>query len=59
MLKTQLWCCSIAGMIVNNHIDAVPFGLELEWHQPNCVVDKFDLVGMPLRVHVFAIPVND
>jgi phenylpropionate dioxygenase-like ring-hydroxylating dioxygenase large terminal subunit len=47
------------GMIVNNRIGGAPFGLELEWHQPNCVVDKFDLVGIPLRAHVFAIPVND
>jgi phenylpropionate dioxygenase-like ring-hydroxylating dioxygenase large terminal subunit len=47
------------GMIVNNRIDTVPFGMELEWYQPNCVVDKFDLIGMPLRAHLFAIPVND
>jgi phenylpropionate dioxygenase-like ring-hydroxylating dioxygenase large terminal subunit len=48
-----------AGMIVNNRIDTEPFSLELEWHQPNCVVGKFDLFGMPLRTHLFAIPVND
>jgi nitrite reductase/ring-hydroxylating ferredoxin subunit len=47
------------GFIVNNRIDNVPFGLELEWHQPNCVVSKFDLMGIPLRMHSFAIPIND
>ncbi len=47
------------GMIINNRIGETPFGLEFEWHQPNCIVDKFDLLGMPLRAHIFAIPVND
>jgi phenylpropionate dioxygenase-like ring-hydroxylating dioxygenase large terminal subunit len=47
------------GMIVNNRIDTKPFGLEIEWYQPNCIVDKFDLMGIPLRTHIFAIPIND
>ncbi len=56
----QVYITSTAtGLIINNRIDTLPFGLELEWHQPNCVVDKFDLLGMPLRAHIFAIPVND
>jgi phenylpropionate dioxygenase-like ring-hydroxylating dioxygenase large terminal subunit len=46
------------GIIVKNRINTLPSGIELEWHQPNCVVVKFDLVGFPVRSHLFAVPVN-
>jgi nitrite reductase/ring-hydroxylating ferredoxin subunit len=52
---------SIAGgMTVINKINTLPSGIEFDWHQPNCVVVKFDLAGVqiPLRVHIFAIPLN-
>lgn len=47
------------GMIVANRIDTLPAGIELEWHQPNHVVVKFDLAGLPVRSHLFAIPITD
>jgi phenylpropionate dioxygenase-like ring-hydroxylating dioxygenase large terminal subunit len=46
------------GMTVTNQINTLPSGIEFDWHQPNCVVIKFDLAGIPLRTHVFAIPLN-
>lgn len=35
-------------------------GFDLEWHQPNLVVLKFDQMGdpAPVRMHAFAIPIN-
>ncbi|NJO66528.1 MAG: aromatic ring-hydroxylating dioxygenase subunit alpha [Leptolyngbyaceae cyanobacterium RM1_405_57] len=47
------------GMVVANRITTVPSGIELEWRQPNCVVVKFDLVDIPVRSHLFAVPVNE
>ncbi|MCU0550522.1 MAG: aromatic ring-hydroxylating dioxygenase subunit alpha [Leptolyngbya sp. Prado105] len=46
------------GMTVRNRLNTFPSGIEFDWHQPNCVVIKFDLVGMPVRSHLFAIPIN-
>ncbi len=46
------------GMTVNNRINTLSSGIEIEWHQPNNVVLKLDLDGMPLRPHLFAIPIN-
>ncbi len=31
----------------------------MEWHQPNLVVLKFDEMGIPVRSHSFAIPINE
>jgi phenylpropionate dioxygenase-like ring-hydroxylating dioxygenase large terminal subunit len=47
------------GMTVTNKINTLPSGIEFDWHQPNCVAIKFDLAGIPLRSHVFAIPLNE
>jgi nitrite reductase/ring-hydroxylating ferredoxin subunit len=46
------------GMAVTNRLDTLPYGIEIDWHQPNHVVLKLDLGGMPLRPHLFAIPIN-
>lgn len=46
------------GMTVTNRINTLPSGIEIEWHQPNNVILKLDLDGMPLRPHLFAIPIN-
>ena len=44
---------------VFNRFDNIPSGFALEWHQPNLVVLKFDEMGIPVRVHLFAVPIND
>ncbi|MGB3641584.1 MAG: hypothetical protein WBA39_28990 [Rivularia sp. (in: cyanobacteria)] len=44
---------------VSNRFDNIPSGFALEWHQPNLVVLKFDEMGIPVRVHLFAVPIND
>ncbi|PSB56441.1 hypothetical protein C7B61_20570, partial [filamentous cyanobacterium CCP1] len=46
------------GMAVTNQLNTLPDGIEIYWHQPNQVVLKLDLGGMPLRPHLFAIPIN-
>lgn len=48
------------GMRITSQINTLPHGIEIDWHQPNCVVVKFDLVGVgiPVRAHLFAIPIN-
>lgn len=46
------------GMAVTNQLSTLPYGVEIDWHQPNQVVLKLDLGGLPLRPHLFAIPVN-
>ncbi len=46
------------GMAVTNQLNTLPYGIEIDWHQPNNVVLKLDLGGMPLRPHLFAIPIN-
>ncbi len=48
------------GITVINRINTLPSGIELDWHQPNCVVVKFDSAenAIPLRSHIFAIPIN-
>ncbi|WP_347277470.1 aromatic ring-hydroxylating dioxygenase subunit alpha [Pseudanabaena sp. FACHB-2040] len=46
------------GMTVTNKLSTLPYGIEIDWHQPNNVVLKLDLGGMPLRPHLFAIPIN-
>lgn len=46
------------GMTVKNQLNTLPYGIEIDWYQPNQVVLKLDLGGMPLRPHLFAIPVN-
>ncbi|MBW4462043.1 MAG: aromatic ring-hydroxylating dioxygenase subunit alpha [Nodosilinea sp. WJT8-NPBG4] len=46
------------GMTVTNQLSTLPYGVEIDWHQPNNVVLKLDLGGLPLRPHLFAIPIN-
>lgn len=43
---------------VFNRFDNIPSGFALEWHQPNLVVLKFDEMGIPVRVHLFSVPIN-
>ncbi|MGF1570872.1 MAG: Rieske 2Fe-2S domain-containing protein [Nodosilinea sp.] len=43
---------------VFNRYHNIESGFAFEWHQPNLVVEKFDEMGLPLRIHSFAIPVN-
>jgi phenylpropionate dioxygenase-like ring-hydroxylating dioxygenase large terminal subunit len=43
---------------VFNHYHNIESGFAFEWHQPNLVVLKFDEMGLPVRVHSFAIPMN-
>ncbi len=43
---------------VFNNFHNIESGFLLEWHQPNLVVLKFDEIGMPVRVHLFAIPID-
>jgi phenylpropionate dioxygenase-like ring-hydroxylating dioxygenase large terminal subunit len=43
---------------VFNHYHNIESGFAFEWHQPNLVVLKFDEMGIPVRVHSFAIPIN-
>lgn len=43
---------------VFNRYHNIESGFAFEWHQPNLVVLKFDEMGMPVRVHSFAIPIN-
>ncbi|MGD1910045.1 MAG: Rieske 2Fe-2S domain-containing protein [Rivularia sp. (in: cyanobacteria)] len=44
---------------VFNRFDNIPSGFALEWYQPNLVVLKFDEMGIPVRVHLFAVPINE
>ncbi len=44
---------------VFNRFDNTPSGFALEWHQPNLVVLKFDEMGIPVRVHLFSVPINE
>ena len=44
---------------VFNRFDNIPSGFALEWHQPNLVVLKFDEMGIPVRVHLFSVPINE
>lgn len=46
------------GMAITNQLNTLLYGIEIDWHQPNNVVLKLDLGGMPLRPHLFAIPLN-
>jgi phenylpropionate dioxygenase-like ring-hydroxylating dioxygenase large terminal subunit len=41
-----------------NRYHNIESGFAFEWHQPNLVVEKFDEMGLPLRIHSFAIPMN-
>jgi hypothetical protein len=43
---------------VFNRYHNIESGFAFEWHQPNLVILKFDEMGMPVRVHSFAIPIN-
>lgn len=44
---------------VFNRFDNIPSGFALEWHQPNLVELKFDEMGIPVRVHLFSVPINE
>ena len=44
---------------VFNCFNNIPSGFALEWHQPNLVVLKFDEMVIPVRVHLFSVPIND
>ena len=48
------------GMRIKSKINTLPHGIEIDWHKPNNVVVKFDLVGVgiPVRDHIFSIPIN-
>ena len=48
------------GMRINSKINTLAHGIEIDWHKPNNVVVKFDLVGVgiPVRGHIFSIPIN-
>jgi phenylpropionate dioxygenase-like ring-hydroxylating dioxygenase large terminal subunit len=37
---------------------AIEPGFAFEWYQPNLVVLKFDEMGIPIRMHSFAIPID-
>ncbi|PSB58287.1 aromatic ring-hydroxylating oxygenase subunit alpha [Chamaesiphon polymorphus] len=47
-----------------NRLHSIESGLEIEpglgseWYQPNLVVLKFDEMGIPIRMHSFAIPID-
>ncbi len=41
-----------------NRYHNIESGFAFEWHQPNLVVLKFDEMGIPIRVHSFAIPID-
>ncbi len=43
---------------VFNRFHNIESGFAFEWHQPNLVVLKFDEMGIPVRVHSFAIPID-
>ena len=43
---------------VFNRYHNIESGFAFEWHQPNLVVLKFDEMSLPVRVHSFAIPIN-
>ncbi|MEG3840295.1 aromatic ring-hydroxylating dioxygenase subunit alpha [Microcoleus sp. herbarium14] len=43
---------------VFNRYHNIESGFALEWYQPNLVVLKFDEMGIPVRVHTFAIPID-
>lgn len=43
---------------VFNRYHNIESGFAFEWYQPNLVVEKFDEMGLPLRIHSFAIPIN-
>jgi phenylpropionate dioxygenase-like ring-hydroxylating dioxygenase large terminal subunit len=42
-----------------NRYHNIESGFAFEWHQPNLVVLKFDEMGLPVRSHSFAIPINE
>lgn len=46
------------GIQVFNRFHNIESGFAFEWHQPNLVVLKFDEMGDPVRMHLFAIPMN-
>ncbi|MBD3884970.1 aromatic ring-hydroxylating dioxygenase subunit alpha [Phormidium tenue FACHB-886] len=43
---------------VFNRFHNIESGFAFEWHQPNLVVLKFDEMGEPVRMNLFAIPIN-
>ena len=43
---------------VFNRYHNIESGFAFEWYQPNLVVEKFDEMGLPLRIHSFAIPID-
>jgi phenylpropionate dioxygenase-like ring-hydroxylating dioxygenase large terminal subunit len=43
---------------VFNRFHNIESGFAFEWYQPNLVVLKFDEMGEPVRMHLFAIPIN-
>jgi phenylpropionate dioxygenase-like ring-hydroxylating dioxygenase large terminal subunit len=43
---------------VLNRFHNLNSGFAFEWYPPNLVVLKFDEMGLPVRVHSFAIPIN-
>ena len=44
---------------VFNRYHNMPSGFTLEWHEPNVVALKFDESGIPVRSHLFGIPINE
>jgi phenylpropionate dioxygenase-like ring-hydroxylating dioxygenase large terminal subunit len=44
---------------VFNRYHNIESAFSFEWHQPNLVVIKFDEMGIPVRSHSFAIPINE
>ncbi|OYQ64263.1 hypothetical protein B9G53_12575 [Pseudanabaena sp. SR411] len=46
------------GIQVFSYYHNIKSGFAFEWYQPNLVVLKFDEMGMPVRIHSFAIPIN-
>lgn len=46
------------GMRAFNRYHDIDSGFAFEWYQPNLVVLKFDEMGMSVRVHAFAIPID-
>jgi phenylpropionate dioxygenase-like ring-hydroxylating dioxygenase large terminal subunit len=44
---------------VFNRYHNIESAFSFEWHQPNLVVIKFDEIGIPVRSHSFAIPINE
>ena len=42
-----------------NRVDINPSVVAVVWYQPYLVVLKFDEMGIPVRVHLFAVPINE